>query len=162
HVDLIGAAAIPMNGLTALLALEMLGLQPGQTVLITGGTGILGGAAIRLAKIAGLHVFAGGKPEDADLLRELGADLVLPRQEGLVDRVRRHAPKGVDGMIDGALIGNSVSAAVRDGGTAISARMSHPIEDTRLRSGYVSVISGLRRQDLLERLAGHFAEGRLS
>lgn len=159
--DMTGAATIPMNGLTALLALEILDLRPGQSLLVTGGTGILGGSAIRLAREAGLRIFAGGRPEDAGLLRELGAEMVLPRDAGLIEALRADLPAGVDGMIDGALIGNSVSAAVRDGGAAVSLRMSHPIEDARLRTDCVSVIRGLERQDLLARLAALFTAGAL-
>ena len=42
EIHLMAAAAVPMNSLTAVLALEMLDLSPGQTLLVTGGTGIMG------------------------------------------------------------------------------------------------------------------------
>lgn len=160
-IDLVGAATLPMNGLTALLALEILGLAPGQDLLVTGGTGILGGSAIRLARAAGLRVLAGGRPEDAALLHSLGAHEVLPRDAGLVDAVHALVPGGVVGMIDGALIGTAVSAAVRNGGVAVSLRLSHPVVDARLRTDCVSIIKGLERQDLLIRLARMVADGSL-
>ena len=42
-MDLVSAATVPMNALTAMLALEMLALAPGQSVLVTGGAGMVGG-----------------------------------------------------------------------------------------------------------------------
>ncbi len=43
-----------MNGLTAKLSIELLGLRPGSTLLVTGGAGALGGYCIQLAKYFGL------------------------------------------------------------------------------------------------------------
>lgn len=159
--DLAGAAALAMNGLTALMALEMTGLQAGAHLLVTGGSGILGGTVIALAKAKGLRVYAGGRAEDHDLLRGLGADEVLPRTEGLTQAARALRPQGLDGLIDGALIGDQVTAALRDGAPAISLRMSHPIRDPRVAGDYVSVIKGLQRQDLLAALVGYYAAGQL-
>lgn len=160
-IDLAGASTVTMNALTALLALELLRAEPGQTVLVTGGTGMLGSSAIRLATAGGLKVIACGRDSDAEVLRAMGAQAVVPRGEGLVAAVRSIVPDGVDGMIDGALIGAGISQAVADGGTAVSLRMSHPIEDARLNTTYVSVIDGLERQDLLTRIAGLLADGTL-
>lgn len=46
EVDLIAAATVPMNALTAALSLDFLDLKPGDTLLVTGGAGMLGGSAI--------------------------------------------------------------------------------------------------------------------
>jgi len=161
NVDIVGAATVPMNALTANLALAMLGLSAKQIVLITGGAGMLGGSAIQLAHHAGLHVLTIGRDDEVDMLRALGADVILPRNGGLIEALRIEAPQGVDGMIDGALIGNSISHAIRDGGTAVSLRMSHPIDDRRLKTPYVSVIDGMERQDLLVVIAKLINSGAL-
>jgi NADPH:quinone reductase-like Zn-dependent oxidoreductase len=60
-VDLVAAATVPMNALTALLALELVDLEPGQSLLVTGGAGMLGGYVVRLARRAGLTVVANGR-----------------------------------------------------------------------------------------------------
>lgn len=161
-VDLPGAATFPMNALTALMALELLALKPGDSVLITGGTGMLGGSAIQLAKAAGLIVLASGHAEDETLLKGLGALRVVPRGAGLAQAVRDVFPNGVGGLIDGALIGQEVSRAVRDGGVAVSLRNTHPIEDARLSTPYVSVLAGMERNDLLTRISGLIADEALS
>jgi NADPH:quinone reductase-like Zn-dependent oxidoreductase len=152
-IDLIAAATVPMNALTAWLALEMVDLCPGQTLLVTGGAGMLGGSVIQLARHLGLRVVVNGSERDAPLLRQLGATLIVPRDEGMEDAIRSAYPAGVDAMIDGALIGSRCSGLVRDGGSAVSLRMSHPIEDPRLRTLYVSVLNGMERTDLLEAIA---------
>jgi NADPH:quinone reductase-like Zn-dependent oxidoreductase len=160
-VDLATAASVPMNGLTARMALELTGLTAGQVLLVTGGTGMLGSSVIQLAREDGLTVVAGGREADEHDLRALGVDVIVPRDaDQLVDAVRKAFPQGVDALIDGALIGAQVSHAVRDGGTAVSLRSSHPIEDPRLSCHYVSVIAGLERHDILAALAERLADGR--
>lgn len=71
------AAAIPLAGLTAWQALVDHGeLRDGQSVLVHGGAGGVGHFAIRIAKARGARVPTTAAAEDADLLRELGADVV--------------------------------------------------------------------------------------
>ena len=160
-VNLTSAATVPMNALTALMALEQLGLRRGSSVLVTGGAGMLGGSAIQLARLAGLRVYANGGPADRETLYALGADVVLPRDQGLREELSALCPEGVDGLIDGALIGAAVSLLVRTGGAAVSLRKSHPIGDPRLRCSYVSVTEGMRRTDLLRSIAKHIETGHL-
>ena len=152
--DLTAAAVVPMNALTAMLALELLNLSPGQTLLVTGGTGIMGGVTIPLARRAGLTVLANGAEADRALLTQLGAHTVLPRDAGLEDALRAACPAGVDGMIDGALIGRKYSRLVRDGGGAVALRGTHAIEDARLRTFVVSVGKAVQEGDGMERTTG--------
>jgi NADPH:quinone reductase-like Zn-dependent oxidoreductase len=77
-VDLTDAAALPEAGLTAWQSLfEIAGLTAGQSVLINGASGAVGGYAIQLAKQAGAVVTATAKPRDADRLRDYGADRIV-------------------------------------------------------------------------------------
>ncbi|MGE5292565.1 MAG: hypothetical protein ACM3ML_36325 [Micromonosporaceae bacterium] len=46
HIE---ASTLPMNGLTAVLALDLLGLKPGGTLAVTDGAGAVGGYAIQNA-----------------------------------------------------------------------------------------------------------------
>ena len=105
-----------MNGLTALRGLELLDLEPGATLAVTGGAGLLASYVIPLAKRQGLRVLADAKPDDEELVRGFGADEVLPRGDGLVDALRAQAPDGVDAVYDTALLGRSVFPAIRPGG----------------------------------------------
>jgi NADPH2:quinone reductase len=110
------AATLPMNGLTALLGLELLGLPEGATLLVTGGAGLLASYTIPLAKRRGLRVLADAAPADDELVRGFGADVVLPRGEGLPAAAREAVPEGVDAVFDTALLGRSAFPAIRPGG----------------------------------------------
>lgn len=120
------AATISMNGLTALQALERLALAPGQVLAITGAAGILGNYAIQLAKRAGLVVVADAAPKDAELVRSLGADVVVARGSDVADRIRQEFPDGVDGLLDAALLLEGVIPAVRDEGAFAYVRAWNP------------------------------------
>jgi NADPH:quinone reductase-like Zn-dependent oxidoreductase len=110
------AATLPLSGLTARRSLDLIALTPGQTVAITGAAGAVGGYAVQLAKADGLRVIADAAPADEDLIRILGADLVVARGADVADRIRSAQPSGVDGLIDCAGIGGSVTAAIADDG----------------------------------------------
>lgn len=74
-LDLIAAATIPTAFLTAWYGLaELAGLAEGETVLIHGGAGGVGLAALQVAAARGARVFAtAGTPAKRELLRRLGA-----------------------------------------------------------------------------------------
>ncbi|CQD02941.1 alcohol dehydrogenase [Mycobacterium lentiflavum] len=77
-VPLADAAALPEPALTAWQALfEVAGLTGGQSVLINGASGAVGGYAVQLAKQAGAVVTATAKDRDAERLRGLGADRIV-------------------------------------------------------------------------------------
>jgi NADPH:quinone reductase-like Zn-dependent oxidoreductase len=72
------AASIPLVGLTAWQALvEMAKVQPGQKVFIQAGSGGVGTIAIQLAKHLGATVATTASAASADIVRSLGADLVI-------------------------------------------------------------------------------------
>lgn len=119
---LIEASTLPMNGLTARQSLDLLGLSPGQTLAVTGAAGAYGGYVIQVAKADGLTVIADASEADQDLVASLGADIVVQRGDDVVDRIREHAPDGVDGLADGAVLNERVISAVRDGGAFTSVR----------------------------------------
>src|SRR5579875_1604676 len=52
------AATLPMNGLTARMALDVLNLSPGAVIAVTGAAGVLGSYVVQLARAAGLRVVA--------------------------------------------------------------------------------------------------------
>lgn len=110
-VDAVAAAALPLSGLTAARAVDLLGLAPGSSVLVTGAAGVVGGLAVQLAARAGLVVTALAGAQDEELVRSLGAAAFVPRGE---------APAGpVDGVLDTAVLGDPALAFVRDGGVYV-------------------------------------------
>lgn len=110
-VDDTAAAALPLSGLTAARAVDLLGLAPGDSVLITGAAGLVGGLAVQLAARAGLVVTALAGAGDEEFVRSLGATGFVPRGS---------APAGpVDGVLDTAVIGAEALGFVRDGGAYV-------------------------------------------
>jgi NADPH:quinone reductase-like Zn-dependent oxidoreductase len=118
-VPSVEAATLPANGLTAVQALDLLGLSPGSTLAVTGAGGAVGGYAVELARLRGLHVIAIGSEQDRAFVTKLGATFV-PRSEEPAGAVRDIAGDGVDGMIDAAALGPAALGAVRDGGAFLS------------------------------------------
>jgi NADPH:quinone reductase-like Zn-dependent oxidoreductase len=84
------AAAIPLVGLTAWQALvEIAGVRKGQKVFVQAGAGGVGTFAIQLAKHLGATVATTTSAANADLVRRLGADVVIDYREDDFDTVLR-------------------------------------------------------------------------
>jgi len=72
------AEALPSAGLTAWQSLfEYAGLKAGQTILINGAGGAVGGYAVQLASQAGATVTATGSARSAGRIRSYGADRIV-------------------------------------------------------------------------------------
>ncbi len=77
-----------------------LALQPGQSLLVRGGTSALGLAVSALALRLGCRVLATSRrPEGVELLRSRGVTPLLDRGE-LAAEVRELVPGGVDGVLE--------------------------------------------------------------
>ncbi|WAL66388.1 NADP-dependent oxidoreductase [Amycolatopsis cynarae] len=119
-LDPVEGATLPLNALTAVQALDALDLRTGQTVLVTGAAGGLGGYLVELATLRGLRVAALAGGGDEELVRGLGAEFFVPRGENLAAAVRRRLPGGVDGVVDAAVLGTEALDAVRNEGIFVS------------------------------------------
>ena len=76
-------------------------LRIGDTVVVGGAGGAVGGALVQLAHLAGARVIATASARDEDWCRGLGADVVIDyRDPAASDRVRAAAPEGVDVHVD--------------------------------------------------------------
>jgi NADPH:quinone reductase-like Zn-dependent oxidoreductase len=84
------AASVPLVGLTAWQALiERANLKQGQKVLIHAGSGGVGTFAIQLAKHVGATVATTTSTDNVDLVRSLGADIVIDyKKEDFADVLR--------------------------------------------------------------------------
>ena len=157
------AATLPMNGLTALRGLDMLGLEAGQTLAVAGGAGELASYVIPLAKEQGLRVIADAKPEDEELVKSFGADVVVPRSDNFAKAIREEVPAGVDAVYDTALLYRDAFPAVRDGGQVVVVRGwdGKEVEDRSIRVHPVMVARVLERTDWLEQLRELASAGKL-
>jgi NADPH:quinone reductase-like Zn-dependent oxidoreductase len=93
------AAAVVTVGEAAFRVLKHLGLKAGQTLLILGAGGSVGGIAAQLAAARGITVIGTAAEGDLDRLTALGVTAVR-YGDGWVERVRAAAPAGVDAVFD--------------------------------------------------------------
>jgi NADPH2:quinone reductase len=160
--DLVTASTLPMNGLTARRSLDQLDLKPGQTLAVTGSAGAYGGYVIQLAKADGLRVIADAAEADEELVRSMGADVIVLRGPDVADRIRQVAPNGVDALADGAVLDAAVLPAIKDGGGLATVRgWSGPTE--RGISIVPTMVSEyLTNQAALDRLREQVEKGELT
>ncbi|MFH8344414.1 NADP-dependent oxidoreductase [Streptomyces sp. NPDC018045] len=105
------AAGLPLAGLTALQALDRLGVTKGETVLVHAAAGGVGSLGVQIAVARGARVIGTASERNHDFLRSLGAEPVT-YGDGLADRVRALAPDGVDAALD--FVGNGVIDVSQD------------------------------------------------
>lgn len=153
------ASTLPMNGLTARQSLDQLALQPGETIAVTGAAGCYGGYVVQLAKVDGLRVIADASPADEQLVRDLGADVVVPRGGDIADQIRKVVPTGVDALADGAVQGELAVGAVRDGGGFASVRGWGGNNEREIVFHVTMVRTYDQRADLLDKLRQQTEEG---
>jgi NADPH:quinone reductase-like Zn-dependent oxidoreductase len=135
HVE---TAALPLAGLTAWQGLFVQGeLRGGETVLIIGAAGGVGHLATQLARWRGATVIAVASAGSADLVRALGANLVI-------DRAARFE-EGTDPVdvvfdtIGGDLLVRSADV-LRDGGRLVAVAEEPPPEVAkRVRTSFFVV-----------------------
>jgi NADPH2:quinone reductase len=115
---------LPVAYLSAFLALRQAGFREGQSVLAPGVGGSVGNATLKMARALGASqlVSTAGSPAKESAAGADGGlrlvDIVSLERESLADGLARHAPGGVDVVIDalgGALTGQAVGGLARGG-----------------------------------------------
>lgn len=128
------AVAVSHPASTAYLALFTHGrLAPGETVVVVGAGGNVGGAVVLMAAQAGARVIAVASARDAEYATSLGAaECVDRRSPRAWRRVRELAPDGVDMYVD--------TAARNDLETAV---------ELLARRGRIVLLSGMHTRPVL-------------
>ena len=114
-----------------------------------------------MAKSDGLRVIADASGADQELVRSMGADIVVPRGDDIAAQIRKVAPEGVDGLADGSFQSGLAVAAVRDGGGFVSVR-SWSGNERGITFHKTSVRDYNHRADLLNRLRQQVEAGQIS
>jgi len=103
-VDLVDAAALPEVASTVWSNVFLTAnLQPGETLLVHGGSSGIGTMAIQLAREVGARVaVTAGSQEKLDVCRELGADIFINyREQDFVEELKRATGgHGADVILD--------------------------------------------------------------
>ena len=115
------AAVMPCDALTALTGLDdVLGLKPGEALMIFGAGGGIGHLAVQLAKRMGARVLAVASGADGvALAQRLGADFVVNgRTDDGAAAAQAFAPAGLDAalMTAGGDAADRALVAIREGG----------------------------------------------
>jgi NADPH:quinone reductase-like Zn-dependent oxidoreductase len=157
-VDVVAAGAVGLAGTAAVDALDAVGPQAGETVLISGATGGVGAIAIQLAVAAGAKVIATAKPgEEADFVRGLGAQEVVDHTGDLPAQVRQASPGGVDVIVHLAGDGSALAGLLTEKG-----RIASTIGYGADQHPAATFVMANPTPATLERLAADLAAGRLS
>ena len=158
-------AALPLAAVSALQSIEPMGLKKGDVVVILGAAGGIGGFATQMAKAAGAVVVGVARENNADYVRDLGADEVIDyATTDVVEAVRKSHPKGIKAVLHASGDAGTASALaelVIPGGFVVSMRGGAKAEE--LQSRQITGIN-LRTQtttQVLERLAAMVKAGTL-
>lgn len=179
-VDPVLVAALGLSAVAAWVCLTRRGrLAPGETVVVLGASGVVGEAAVQLARLAGAgRVVACARSADAlERARAHGADatVVLDGGDDLATRLAEATGGGSDLVID-PLSGAPAAAALstlRPGGRLVnlggSAAPACAVDSATLRSRSLDVLGYTnnsldpeRRRDAVQEVARFAATGQLT
>jgi NADPH:quinone reductase-like Zn-dependent oxidoreductase len=182
EADPVAVAALGLSAVAAYLALTWRGeLAAGEQVIVLGAGGVVGQAAVQLARIAGARRVVAGARSAAAQARaaKAGADAVVPLDTEdvgeLADRFAAAADGPVDLVLD-PLFGAAAAAAartLRPAGRLVnlgsSASETCPIDSSTLRSkslrllGYTNnEVTRERKADAMRTVAAESVAGRLA
>jgi NADPH:quinone reductase-like Zn-dependent oxidoreductase len=98
-LDFPAAAAVPLAGQTALLALDRAQVGPGDSLCIIGASGGVGSFIVQMAKARGVsRVIAVCSGQNASVVRSLGADDVIDYNRQCIETAL--GPASIDAVID--------------------------------------------------------------
>ncbi|WP_020143041.1 NADP-dependent oxidoreductase [Terracoccus sp. 273MFTsu3.1] len=98
-LDATVAVSLPVAGETSRRVLRLLGVQPGETLLVHGASGVVGEVATQLAVAGGATVIGTASAANQERVAALGATPTT-YGDGWLERVRALAPNGVDAVFD--------------------------------------------------------------
>jgi len=160
-VDVHNAAATGLAGIAAHDAIDVLDLQPGEVVLISGATGGVGSIAVQRAAAAGATVIATARPgPEEDYVRSLGAAHAVDYTSDIIAAVRAAAPQGVDKALHAAGDPAAIGKVMRTGGAVVST-LGATTDQLGCDDITVTAIMAAATADKLARLLDDVASGKL-
>jgi NADPH:quinone reductase-like Zn-dependent oxidoreductase len=127
------AETVVVNGVTAWQMLHRAAkVKPGQTVLVFGANGGVGGILIQLAQHHGVTVIGAASPRHHDDLRSAGVIPIDYADPNLEQTVRRLAPAGVAAVFDniGGDVAKTSFALLSRGGTLVTYAILNAVSGT--------------------------------
>lgn len=151
------AAATVIGADNAARGLALLAPERGETLVVTGASGALGSAAVQFARLAGLTVIGIAGRDSLPYVESLGATAV-EYGNGLVDRVRKAAPDGVDAALDTAGKGLLPALIELRGGTDRIVTLAD-LDAGRYRVPFSGGNPGNRQNQFVRNALEHIAAG---
>jgi NADPH:quinone reductase-like Zn-dependent oxidoreductase len=136
-------ASIPCAWSTAENMLTRSRVTEKDRVLITGGSGGVGSAAVMLAKRRGAHVAAVAGKSKVEAVLALGADQVIPRGENLVQALGRDFVDVVCDLVAGPQWPQLMDVLKRGGRYAVSGAIAGPMVELDVRTLYLKDLTFL-------------------
>lgn len=149
------AGVMAWDALTAQSGLDLLGLEPGQTLMVFGASGGMGHLAVQLARQRGIRVLAVSSGDDGvDLSEAHGAEAVVDgRRQDVLEAADAFAPDGIDAAL--VTVGGPVTEralrAIRSSGQVAWAHGVLPLPSTP-PAVPISHFDGDRSRAALDRL----------
>ncbi|MFG6158891.1 alcohol dehydrogenase family protein [Halomonas sp. 1390] len=159
-------ASFPCSYSTAENMLTRARLASGERVLVTGASGGVGSAAVQLAKARGAYVIAITSAEKAEILRELGADEVVLRDDALRDVIEADSIDVVVDLVAGEQWPQYLEVLCRKGRYAVSGAIAGPIVELDVRTLYLKDLNLLGctviEPEVFGNLVSHIEQGRIA
>lgn len=130
-------ASFPCSYSTAENLLARGGVRADETVLVTGGSGGVGSAAVQLARTRGATVIAIARPDKAAAVQRLGADRVLAREADLRAELGRDSVDVVVDVVGGPQFPSLLDVLRRFGRYVVAGAIAGPSVDLDLRTLYL-------------------------
>jgi NADPH-dependent curcumin reductase CurA len=162
-------STLGMPGLSAYFCLLEVGQpKPGDTVVVSGAAGAVGGVAGQIAKIKGCRVIgiAGGAAKCQYIVKDLGFDAAIDyKSEDVKKALAEHCPKGIDVYFDnvgGDILDAALANLARGARIAICGAISQYNNTTPIKgpSNYLSLLvnrASMKGFVILDH-AAHFGE----
>ncbi|QEA40339.1 zinc-binding dehydrogenase [Pistricoccus aurantiacus] len=158
-------ASFPCSYSTAENMLTRARVVQRERVLVTGASGGVGSATVQLAKARGAHVIAITSAEKAEMLRDLGADEVILRDEALRDAIEADSVDVVVDLVAGEQWPQYLEVLRRGGRYAVSGAIAGPIVELDVRTLYLKDLSLLGctvlEPEVFGNLMWHIEQGRI-
>lgn len=159
-------ASFPCSYSTAENLLTRARVASGERVLVTGASGGVGSAAVQLAKARGAYVIAITSAEKAEMLRELGADEVVLRDQALRDALEAGSVDVVADLVAREQWPQYLEVLRRQGRYAVSGAIAGPIVELDVRTLYLKDLSLLGctvlEPEVFGNLVAHIEKGRIA